>query len=64
MKTFKIYAFLTFLLLGSASVSAQSMLDVYFGGNNDSLTNEATKLIHLPEPTFKPVIQPTELNSF
>ncbi len=62
MKNFKIYAFLTFLFLGSTSVSAQSILELYFGGNKDSLTNEATKLIHLPEPTFKPITQPTELN--
>jgi alpha-beta hydrolase superfamily lysophospholipase len=62
MKNLKIYAFLTFLFLGSTSVSAQSMLDVYFGGNKDSLTNEATKLIHTPEPTFKPTDQLTEPN--
>lgn len=62
MKNLKICAFLTFLFLGSNYVSAQSMLDLYFGGNKDSLTNEATKLIHLPEPTFKPITQPTELN--
>ncbi len=62
MKNFKIYAFLTFLFLGSTSVSAQSMLDLYFGGNKDSLTNEATKLIRIPEPTFKPTEQLTEPN--
>ena len=62
MKNFKIYAFLTFLFLGGTSVSAQSMLEMYFGGSEDSLINEATKLIHLPEPTFKPITQPTELN--
>lgn len=62
MKNFKIYAFLTFLFLGSTSVSAQSMLDLYFGGNKDSLTNEATKLIHLPDPTSKPTDQQTEPN--
>ncbi len=56
MKTFKIYAFLTFLSLGSVSVSAQSMLDLYFGGNKDSLINEATKLIHKQEPTFNPAV--------
>jgi pimeloyl-ACP methyl ester carboxylesterase len=60
MKNFKIYAILTFLLLGSTSVSAQSMLDLYFGGNKDSLTIEATKLIHTTEPTFKPTVQQTE----
>lgn len=37
MEDFKIYAFLTFLFLGSTSVSAQSMLDLYFGGNKDTL---------------------------
>jgi alpha-beta hydrolase superfamily lysophospholipase len=62
MKNLKIYAFLTFLFLGSTSVSAQSMLDLYFGGNKDSLTNEATKLIHIPEPTFKPTGRQTEPN--
>jgi pimeloyl-ACP methyl ester carboxylesterase len=62
MKELKIYAFLTFLFLGSTSVSAQSMLDLYFGGNKDSLTNEATKLIHIPEPTFKHTVSQTEPN--
>ncbi|WP_282044031.1 alpha/beta hydrolase [Winogradskyella flava] len=60
MKNFKIYAFITFLFLGSTSVSAQSMLDLYFGGNKDSLINEAIKLINKPEPTFKPTSQQTE----
>jgi len=62
MKGLKIYAFLTFLFLGSTSVSAQSMLELYFGGNKDSLTNEATKLIHTPEPTFILTDQLTEPN--
>ena len=30
MKKLKIYAFLTFLFLGSTTVSAQSMFDLYF----------------------------------
>ena len=60
MKNFKIYAFLTFLFLGSSSISAQSMLELYFGGNKDSLRNEATKLIHIPEPTFNPTVKMTE----
>lgn len=34
MKKFEIYVFLTFLSLGSVSVSAQSVLDLYFGGNS------------------------------
>jgi pimeloyl-ACP methyl ester carboxylesterase len=59
MKNLKTYAFLTFLFLGSTSVSAQSMLDLYFGGNKDSLTIEAIKLIHTPEPTFNPTVQST-----
>lgn len=46
--------------MGSTSVSAQSMLDLYFGGNKDSLINEATKLIQIPDPTFKPTDQQTE----
>lgn len=62
MKNFKIYAFLTFLFLGGTSVSAQSMLEQYFGGNKDSLIKEATQLIYTPEPTFKQANQPTELN--
>jgi len=60
MKNLKNYAFLTFLFLGSTSVSAQSMLDLYFGGNKDSLTIEATKLIQTPEPIFNQTVQPTE----
>ena len=63
MKNLKIYAFLTFLSLGSVSVSAQSLLDLYFGGNKDSLKIEAFKLIHTSEPTFNPTDQLTEPNS-
>lgn len=46
--------------MGSTSVSAQGMLDLYFGGNKDSLTIEAIKLIHLPEPTFNPTGRSTD----
>ncbi|CAM4158148.1 alpha/beta hydrolase [Gillisia limnaea] len=60
MKTLKIYSFLSFLFLGSTSVPAQSMLDLYFGGNKDSLGIEAFKLIHTSEPTFNPTIPMTE----
>jgi len=60
MKNYKIYYLLTFLFIGSTSVSAQSMLDLYFGGNKDSLTIEATKLIHTPEPIFNPAAQQAE----
>lgn len=38
------------------------MLELYFGGNKDSMIDEATKLIHLPDPSFKPITQPSELN--
>lgn len=60
MKNYKIFALLTFLFLGNTSVSAQSILDLYFGGNKDSLTVEAIKLIHTPEPTFKSTDQKIE----
>lgn len=60
MKFSKIYAILTFCFLGSTTISAQSMLVQYFGRNKDSLVKEATKLIHTPEPAFKPTSQPTE----
>jgi len=63
MRTLKIYTFITFLSLGSVSVSAQSMLDLYFGGNKDSLINEATNLIHKQEPTFNPAISMTAPDS-
>lgn len=62
MKFSKIYAILSFCFLGSTTISAQSMLDLYFGGNKDSLIKEATHLIHTPEPTFKQANQPTEPN--
>jgi pimeloyl-ACP methyl ester carboxylesterase len=62
MNSFKIYFFLTLLFLRSTSVSAQSMLELYFGGNKDSLTIEAIKLIHTPEPTFKHIDQQAEPN--
>ncbi len=55
MKNFRIYTFLTFLFLWSISGSAQSILELYFGGNKDSLRNEATKLIHIPEMGFEQV---------
>lgn len=41
-----------FLIITTAS--AQSILQDYFKGNKDSLVKEATKLIRMPEPTFKP----------
>lgn len=62
MKFSKIYAVLFLCFLGSTTISAQSMLEQYFGGNKDSLIKEATNLIHTPEPTFNQANQPTEPN--
>mgnify|MGYP000126430389 CR=1 FL=1 len=59
MKNLIIFIFLIFLQFGSTSVSAQSMLDLYFGGNKESLIHEAIRLINLPEPTFEPTNQQT-----
>lgn len=42
-------------------VSAQSILQQYFNGNKDSLMTEATRLINMPEPIFKPS-KPTQLD--
>lgn len=41
------------------NLPAQSILEDYFKGNKDSLVAEATKLISMPEPTFKPY-RPTQ----
>ncbi len=60
MKNFKYYALLTFLLLGSTSVSANSMLDLYFDGNKERLITEAVRLIDTAEPTFKPATKQSE----
>ena len=60
MKFSKIYAILTFCFLESTTIFAQTMLEQNFGGNKDNLVKEATKLIHTPEPTFKPTTQPTK----
>ena len=52
----RINTFLTqlFLLLAATNVSGQSILKDYFNGNKDSMIIEATKLINMPEPVFKP----------
>ena len=47
-------------LTAFTSAYSQSILDDYFNGNRDSLVVEATKLIFLPEPTFKPESQNME----
>lgn len=59
MKYLKIYALLFFIYLENTSVSAQSILDLHFAGNKDSLTIDAIKLIQTPEPIFNPTAQPT-----
>ncbi len=41
------------LFISVTTASAQSILQDYFKGNKDSLVIEATKLINMPDPTFK-----------
>lgn len=53
MRMTKILTIVTvFLCVNNAP--AQSILQDYFNGNKDSMVMEATKLINMPEPTFKP----------
>lgn len=42
------------LFICVTTASGQSILQDYFNGNKDSLITEATKLINMPEPYFKP----------
>lgn len=49
------------LIFSTSSVCGQSILQDYFNGNKDSMVAEATKLINMPEPTFKP-FQPKNNN--
>jgi len=44
------------------SAYSQNFLKDYFKGNKDSLIVEATKLIFMPEPTFKPESQNVEID--
>lgn len=60
MKKLTLYALLTFLFTAAPSVSAQSMLDVYFGGSKEALMHEATRLIQMPDPVFLPAGQQAE----
>jgi len=66
MKThMKISKTITSLLLCfviSSSVTAQSMLELYFNGNEDSLILTANQLIHTPEPYFETNENPTEID--
>jgi alpha-beta hydrolase superfamily lysophospholipase len=50
------------LFLFVTTASGQSILQEYFKGNKDSLVIEATKLINMPEPSFKPS-QPTKIDN-
>ncbi len=52
MRITKIISIVT-LSVSVATASGQSILQDYFKGNKDSLVIEATKLIYMPEPTFK-----------
>jgi pimeloyl-ACP methyl ester carboxylesterase len=61
--TLPILAFLAIQSVGCPTVSAQSMLELYFGGNKDIMMAEATRLIHLPDPSFNPSIQPSAPDS-
>ncbi len=54
MKSVKIFALSFFSFVFFSNVSAQNLLAQYFNGNKDSLVAEATKLILMPEPTFRP----------
>jgi alpha-beta hydrolase superfamily lysophospholipase len=56
MKSLKIVGIFTFSILSVAAVSAQEFLSTYFNGNKDTLLAEATKLVNMTEPTFKPFI--------
>lgn len=42
------------LSLIASNAFGQNILQDYFNGNKDSLVKEATRLINLPEPTFRP----------
>lgn len=54
MKSPKFFTILAFSLLTVPTVSGQDFLNTYFNGNKDTLVAEATKLVNVPDPTFKP----------
>jgi alpha-beta hydrolase superfamily lysophospholipase len=49
------------LFLSVTNASGQNILQDYFRGNKDSLVIEATNLINMPEPMFKP-FEPTSID--
>lgn len=55
MKSLKILVVFIFSFVFVLNVSAQNFLEQYFKGNKDSLVVAATKLINMPEPTFRPL---------
>ncbi len=60
MRIKKILTTIVLILTGSI-VSGQRILKDYFNGNKDSMLIEATNLINIPEPTFKPN-KPTKID--
>ncbi|MBS1735752.1 MAG: alpha/beta fold hydrolase [Bacteroidetes bacterium] len=56
MKSLKVVAVFAFSIFLGTSVSGQDFLNNYFNGNKDTLIAEATKLVNMPEPTFKPLV--------
>ena len=62
MKSLKKITIFAFSLLTVSTVSAQEFLKTYFNGNKDTLVAEATKLVNIPDPTFKPFI-PTKIDT-
>lgn len=61
MRMTKITSIVVTLFLSVTAVSGQSILQDYFKGNKDSLVIEASKLVNMPEPSFKPA-QPTNID--
>ena len=60
MRMIKVILILT-LFSAVRPASGQSILQDYFKGNKDSMVAEATKLINMPDPSFKPS-QSTKVN--
>lgn len=56
MKSLKNSSLFVICILAVCSVSAQDFLNTYFKGNKDTLLAEATKLVNMPEPIFKPFV--------
>ncbi|MEQ1554680.1 MAG: alpha/beta fold hydrolase [Ferruginibacter sp.] len=62
MKQSKFFAIFLFSLLTISTVSGQDFLSTYFNGNKDTLVAEATKLVNMPDPTFKS-FTPTKIDT-